>query len=53
MRMIIEGRTGTGFTVAGESVMLDRYGDVYPTIDNKMHPNPGTEEDEYSEIETY
>lgn len=48
---ILEGRTGTGFTVNGDSVMIDRYGDVYPTIDNKMHPNPGTEEDGYSEIE--
>lgn len=48
---ILEGRTGTGFTVSGDSVMIDRYGDVYPTIDNKMHPNPGTEEDGYSEIE--
>ena len=48
---ILEGRTGTGFTVSGDSVMIDRYGDVYPTIDNKMHPNPGTEKDGYSEIE--
>ena len=53
MNIILEGRTGTGFTVSGESVMLDKYGDVYPTIDNLMHPNPGTEEDEYSEIKNH
>lgn len=51
MSKILEGRTGTGFTANGDSVMINRYGDVYPTIDNKMHPNPGTEEDGYSEIE--
>lgn len=51
MKKILEGRTGTGFTVNGDSVMIDRYGDVYPTIDNKMHPNPGTEKVGYSEIE--
>lgn len=48
---ILEGRTGTGFTVKGEAVMLDKYGDVYPVIDNVMHPNPGTKSDGYSEIE--
>lgn len=31
--------------------MLHRSGKVYPCIDNLYHPNPGTEEDEYSEIE--
>ena len=31
--------------------MLDKYGNVYPCIDNAYHPNPGTEEDGYSEIE--
>lgn len=40
-----------GASITGECVMLHRYGDVYPCIDNLYHPNPGTEEDEYSEIE--
>ena len=40
-----------GSVISGDCVMLHRYGDVYPCIDNAYHPNPGTEEDEYSEIE--
>ena len=31
--------------------MLHRNGTVYQCIDNKYHPNPGTEETEYDEIE--
>ena len=31
--------------------MLHRNGTVYPCIDNRYHPNPGTEETEYDEIE--
>jgi hypothetical protein len=48
---ILNERTGSAFTIKGEAVMLDRYGTVYPVIDNLMHPNPGTAEDEYAEIE--
>lgn len=36
---------------SSECVMLDKYGNIYNCIDNLYHPNPGTEEDEYSEIE--
>ena len=31
--------------------MLSRYGEVYDCIDGVMHPNPGTEETQYDEIE--
>lgn len=31
--------------------MLHRNGTVYPCIDKRYHPNPGTEETEYDEIE--
>lgn len=40
-----------GRTIKGNAVMLSKYGDVYNSIDNAYHPNPGTKEDEYSEIE--
>ena len=40
-----------GSSISGECVMIHRSGKVYPCIDNLYHPNPGTEEDEYSEIE--
>ena len=40
-----------GSSISGECVMLHRCGDVYPCIDNLYHPNPGTEETEYDEIE--
>lgn len=51
MKIICTKRTGTGFTVSGDNIMLKRGGTVYPTIDNLMHPNPGTEADGYAEIE--
>lgn len=51
MKILSNTITGNGYTLRGECLMLDRYGTVYPCIDNLMHPNPGTEEDEYSEIE--
>lgn len=38
-------------TLLGECCMLSRYGEVYDCIDNAMHPNPGTEETQYDEIE--
>lgn len=40
-----------GSYVTGDCVMLHRNGTVYPCIDNRYHPNPGTEETEYNEIE--
>lgn len=40
-----------GSYVTGDCVMLHRNGTVYPCIDNRYHPNPGTEETEYDEIE--
>ena len=40
-----------GAYVTGDCVMLHRNGTVYPCIDNRYHPNPGTEETEYDEIE--
>lgn len=49
--MILIETSHNGSSVSGEAVMLSRYGDVYPTIDNKYHPNPGLKEDDYPEIE--
>lgn len=46
---IYSSRNGT--YVTGDCVMLHRNGTVYPCIDNRYHPNPGTEETEYDEIE--
>lgn len=46
---IYSSRNGT--YVTGDCVMLHRNGTVYQCIDNKYHPNPGTEETEYDEIE--
>lgn len=40
-----------GYYLSGDCVMLHRDGTVYPCIDNQYHPNPGTEETEYDEIE--
>ena len=37
--------------ITNKALMLDRYGDEYGVIDGKMHPNPGTMDDRYSEIE--
>ena len=37
--------------MTGDCVMLHRNGTVYPCKDNRYHPNPGTEETEYDEIE--
>lgn len=34
-----------------DAVMLSRYGVVYPGIDNAYHPNTGSQEDGYPEIE--
>lgn len=48
---ILSNSTRNGASILGDCVMLDRDGTVYPCIDNKYHPNPGTEVDEYSEIE--
>lgn len=47
----IIGESFNGSTIKGDAVMLDKYGDVYNVIDNLYHPNPGTKEDGYSEIE--
>lgn len=38
-------------TLLGECCMLSKYGEIYDCIDNVMHPNPGTEETQYDEIE--
>ena len=43
--------TRHNYSVTSECVMLDRYGYVYECIDNVYHPNPGTEETKYDEIE--
>ena len=51
MRILANRSTTNGSHIQGECVMIDKYGDVYNCIDNKYHPNPGTAEDEYSEIE--
>ena len=32
-------------------VMMDRYGNIHACIDHKYHPNPGTEDEGYPEIE--
>lgn len=40
-----------GFRIVGECAMIDRYGNIYDCLDNCYHPNPGTEETQYSEIE--
>lgn len=40
-----------GATIKGDAVMLSKYGDLYNVIDNAYHPNPGTREDGFSEIE--
>ena len=37
--------------MGGECYMLSKYGEVYDCIDGTFHPNPGTEETKYSEIE--
>ena len=43
--------TGSSPIIQADCVMMDKYGNIYPCIDNKYHPNPGTAEDGYSEIE--
>lgn len=49
MKIVCTKRNGG--TVMGECVMLDRDGNVYECIDNAYHPNPGTEDTGYDEIE--
>lgn len=49
--MILIETSHNGSSISGEAVMLSRYGEVYPTIDNKYHPNPGLKEEGYPEIE--
>ena len=51
MKKILCNKAPTGYVIHGECLMLDKYGDVYNCIDNAYHPNPGTAEDDYSEIE--
>jgi len=51
MRILANRTTKNGASIMGECVMLNRYGDVLECIDSLYHPNPGTEEDGYSEIE--
>lgn len=51
MKILSSKVMSSGFVIKGECVMLNKYGEVYPCVDNVMHPNPGTEADEYSEIE--
>lgn len=50
MEIIFE-KTYNGASIKGEAVMLSRYGDVLNVIDNKYHPNPGSKEEGYPEIE--
>ncbi len=40
-----------GSKIKGDAVMLSKYGEIYNTIDNAYHPNPGGKIDGYSEIE--
>lgn len=49
MKIILEVKNGS--SISGDAIMLSRYGEVYPAIDNLYHPNPGSKEDEYPEIE--
>lgn len=49
MRIILE--TSSNSSVSGSALMLSRYGEIYPAIDNLYHPNPGLKEDGYQEIE--
>ena len=51
MRILAGKEVKTGLIIQGECVMLDRNGTVYPCIDHLYHPNPGTANDGYSEIE--
>lgn len=47
--MILEGKfTKNGSQIKGDAIMLGKYDDVIPCIDNAYHPNPGSD---YSEIE--
>lgn len=50
MKIIFE-KTHNGASIKGEAVMLSRYGDILNVIDNKYHPNPGSKEEGYPEIE--
>lgn len=40
-----------GSKIQGDAVMLSKYGEIYNAIDNAYHPNAGSKEDGYSEIE--
>ena len=51
LELLITAKTGTGLNVFGEAVMLERTGTIYPCIDHLYHPNPGTDETGYDEIE--
>ena len=43
--------TKNGSPIQGKCIMLCKDGTVFPCIDHRYHPNPGTESDQYSEIE--
>lgn len=44
-------KTPLNESFSSDALMLSRYGEVYPGIDNAYHPNPGSKEDGYPEIE--
>ena len=48
---ILNERSHNGVAIHGDAVMLSKYGEVYNAIDNLYHPNPGSKEDGYPEIE--
>lgn len=51
MQILSNRSTKNGAYIHGECVMLRRDGVIFQCIDNLYHPNPGTESDQYSEIE--
>lgn len=51
MKILSNKQLKNGSSIHGECVMINKDGSVYPCIDNLYHPNPGTAETEYDEIE--
>lgn len=47
----VESFSLRGSRLSSDALMLSRYGDVYPGIDNAYHPNTGSKEEGYLEIE--
>lgn len=51
MKATLVETTYNGSNIKGDAVMLSKYGDVYNVIDNAYHPNPGSRQEGYPEIE--